>query len=64
MFLFGLIVFIFLISIYLAFALAILYHLKKYRWPGDLNLKAGVIFVIGSLFLIFLATFFLFSLPH
>jgi len=57
------IIFNFLITIYVVFSLAILYHLRKYRWPGDLNTLSAVIFIIGSLFFIGLAFFFFISFP-
>lgn len=63
MFLAALIIFNFLITVYVVFALAILYHLKKYRWPGDLNIKSAMIFIVGSLFFIGLAFFFFITLP-
>lgn len=63
MFTIALLIFIFLIIIYAVFSLAILYHLLKYRSPGDLNLKSAVIFIAGSLVFISLAFLFFFSCP-
>jgi len=59
----ALIIFNFLITIYIVFGLAILYHLKKYRWRSDLNMLSGFIFVAGSLFFIALAFLFFMSVP-
>ncbi|OGZ33584.1 MAG: hypothetical protein A2Y98_01465 [Candidatus Portnoybacteria bacterium RBG_19FT_COMBO_36_7] len=63
MFIASLIIFNFLIMIYIAFALAILFHLRKYRWPSDLNSASTTIFIIGSLLFIGLAFFFFVSIP-
>jgi len=63
MFIAAFIVFNFLITVYIVFALAILYHLKKYRWEGDLNTETATIFIIGSLFFIILAFYFFISFP-
>lgn len=59
----ALIVFNLLITVYLVFGLAIIYHLKKYRWPNDLNIKTAIVFIIGSLFFVSLAVFFFISVP-
>jgi len=59
----ALIIFNFLITIYIVFGLAILYHLKKYRWPGDLNIESALLFIAGSLFFIILSISFFTSLP-
>lgn len=59
----ALIIFNLLITVYVVFALAILYHLKKYRWPGDLNGLSAVVFVAGSIFLVGLAAFFFINFP-
>lgn len=63
MFIASLIIFNFLMMIYIAFALAILFHLRKYRWHNDLNSTSATIFIIGSLFFIGLAFFFFISIP-
>ncbi len=59
----AIIIFNFLITIYIVFGLAILYHLKKYRWENDLNLQSAFIFVVGSLFFIGLTVFAFITLP-
>ncbi len=59
----AIVIFNFLITIYIVFGLAILYHLKKYRWPGDLNMVSGFIFVAGSFFFVIMAISFFASVP-
>jgi hypothetical protein len=63
MFITALVIFNFLMMIYVAFSLAILFHFRKYHWPGDLNSLTSVVFIIGSLFFIGAAFFFFISLP-
>ena len=59
----ALIAFNFLLTVYAVFGLAVLYHLKKYRWAGDLNILSSFIFIFGSLFFISLAVSSFISLP-
>jgi len=63
MFTAAIIIFNLLITIYVVFSLAILYHLKKYRWGKDLNSVSAAVFIAGSVFLIALSAFFFISLP-
>lgn len=63
MFVAALIIFNFLIMIYVALGLAVIFHLRKYRWPGDLNPLTTAIFVAGSLIFIGLSFFFFISVP-
>jgi hypothetical protein len=63
MFTTALIIFNFLMTVYVVFALAILFHLRKYRWPGDLSGLSAVIFIIGSIFLLLLAIVAFLSFP-
>lgn len=63
MFIAALVIFNLALAIYAVFALAILYHLKKYRWPGDLNMLSAAVFIAGSLFFAGLAVFFFIALP-
>jgi hypothetical protein len=50
-------------TIYVVFGLAILFHLRKYRWPGDLSRLSAVIFIVGSIFLLFLSIVSFLSFP-
>ncbi|OGZ32974.1 MAG: hypothetical protein A2174_03625 [Candidatus Portnoybacteria bacterium RBG_13_41_18] len=63
MFIAALIIFNFLITIYVVFALAILFHLKKYRWEDDLNIQSAFVFIAGSLFFIILAVYSFITIP-
>jgi hypothetical protein len=58
----AIIIFIVLLVAYLVLATAILYHLIKFRSPGDLNAPAILIFIAGSLFFVGLAFLNFFSL--
>jgi hypothetical protein len=57
------IIFNFFITVYIVSGLAILYHFRKYRWPGDLTVISTIFFVIGSLFFLGLSIYFFISFP-
>jgi len=59
----ALIIFNFLMTVYVVFGLAILFHLRKYRWPGDLSSLSAVIFIVGSVFLLLLTIVSFLSFP-
>jgi len=59
----ALIIFNFLMTVYVVFGLAILFHLRKYRWPGDLSNLSAVIFIVGSIFLLLLSVVSFLSFP-
>ncbi|OIO48544.1 MAG: hypothetical protein AUJ32_00360 [Parcubacteria group bacterium CG1_02_40_82] len=63
MFTTALIIFNFLMTVYVVFGLAILFHLRKYRWPGDLSSLSAVIFIVGSVFLLLLTIVSFLSFP-
>ncbi|PIY74458.1 MAG: hypothetical protein COY85_03115, partial [Candidatus Portnoybacteria bacterium CG_4_10_14_0_8_um_filter_40_50] len=56
-------IFNFLMTVYVVFGLAILFHLRKYRWPGDLSSLSAVIFIVGSVFLLLLTIVSFLSFP-
>jgi len=59
----ALIIFNFLMTVYVVFGLAILFHLRKYRWPGDLSSLSAIIFIVGSVFLLLLTIVSFLSFP-
>ena len=63
MFTAAIIIFNFLMTVYVVFVLAVLFHLRKYRWPGDLSNISAVIFIIGSLFLLLMSVISFLSFP-
>ncbi|PIW75978.1 MAG: hypothetical protein CO001_03785 [Candidatus Portnoybacteria bacterium CG_4_8_14_3_um_filter_40_10] len=63
MFTTALIIFNFLMTVYVVFGLAILFHLRKYRWPGDLSSLSAIIFIVGSVFLLLLTIVSFLSFP-
>ncbi|MBI4709314.1 MAG: hypothetical protein HY764_03885 [Candidatus Portnoybacteria bacterium] len=63
MFLTALILFNFLITVFVVFSLAILFHFRKYRWPGDLNTLSAAIYIVGAIFFVSLAFYFFIACP-